>query len=385
MAEPTSALSFQDLILAVAERLGVAYYGANGDEIAQIPDATTMPYELDRCTRFVRDGLRMFITDAPPNGWRWQRPLAEITLWADVAEETLATESWAASTSYAVGSLVTATAISYVCLVAHTSGVFATDLAAGKWRKVRTIAGGTYTAGATTLTASYATFYSSMEGATISIDGVGDFVISGYTSGTVVTVTGDASTASGDVFSMQSGGIFALPQTFGGEVVGGITYAAGSNLGVPLSWTSELEIRRLNENQTSVTGNSYYAAVRRNQDNSRRWDLVVYPHPGGNYVVKFPFLVYFDNITDLTAGHPAGQAHDEAVKAAALAQAELQGEDVLAGSMEYYRKVALLNSYRINDRAAPRRLGYCGNPGSARVSLTDFRQFQRRPTVTFGS
>lgn len=43
--------------------------------------------------------------------------------------------AWATSTSYAVDDLVYTADECYVCLVAHTSGTFATDLAAAKWEK----------------------------------------------------------------------------------------------------------------------------------------------------------------------------------------------------------------------------------------------------------
>jgi hypothetical protein len=41
--------------------------------------------------------------------------------------------AWMTNTAYAVDARVTHSALTYRCLVAHTSGVFATDLAAGKW------------------------------------------------------------------------------------------------------------------------------------------------------------------------------------------------------------------------------------------------------------
>lgn len=41
---------------------------------------------------------------------------------------------WATTTVYAVGDLVDATGVAYLCATAHTSGVFATDYAAGKWQ-----------------------------------------------------------------------------------------------------------------------------------------------------------------------------------------------------------------------------------------------------------
>lgn len=43
---------------------------------------------------------------------------------------------WATGTAYAVGMPVTLDYVPYRCLVAHTSGTFATDLAAGKWEEV---------------------------------------------------------------------------------------------------------------------------------------------------------------------------------------------------------------------------------------------------------
>ncbi len=43
------------------------------------------------------------------------------------------TPAWATATAYAVGALVVSGTVTYYCQVAHTSGTFATDLAAGKW------------------------------------------------------------------------------------------------------------------------------------------------------------------------------------------------------------------------------------------------------------
>jgi len=41
--------------------------------------------------------------------------------------------AWLTATAYAVRDIVTESSATYVCAVAHTSGTFATDLAAGKW------------------------------------------------------------------------------------------------------------------------------------------------------------------------------------------------------------------------------------------------------------
>ena len=44
--------------------------------------------------------------------------------------------NWLTATVYAVNDLVTQSNNLYVCIVAHTSGTFASDLAAGKWQLI---------------------------------------------------------------------------------------------------------------------------------------------------------------------------------------------------------------------------------------------------------
>lgn len=53
-----------------------------------------------------------------------------------------ATSAWVTGTVYSVGNAVTYGGLLYACLIAHTAGTFATDLAAGKWQNV-TVSGGT--------------------------------------------------------------------------------------------------------------------------------------------------------------------------------------------------------------------------------------------------
>jgi len=55
---------------------------------------------------------------------------------------------WVTTTAYKVGDVVLQGGIVYVCMVAHVSGTFATDLAAGNWGQV--------TANATAATTSFA-------------------------------------------------------------------------------------------------------------------------------------------------------------------------------------------------------------------------------------
>jgi len=87
-------------------------------------------------------------------------------------------------------------------------------------------ASGTCTAGAydagndkTTVTATAAVFLSTHAGYNMVIDGVGTFYIETYTSTTEVDVTGDASAASADTFTITPGYV-RLPNNYGGIVRG---------------------------------------------------------------------------------------------------------------------------------------------------------------------
>lgn len=56
------------------------------------------------------------------------------TLLALFGEDVVWRGDWATLTAYAYGDVVEQTDTRYICLVAHTAGTFATDLAAGKWQ-----------------------------------------------------------------------------------------------------------------------------------------------------------------------------------------------------------------------------------------------------------
>lgn len=332
MAEPTSALTFGDLILEVAIKAGLAYYGENGDEAPQVPvDA----HDLAESKRIVNNAIRMFIKDAPPTGWRWTRPTASLILWPTVEESASVT-----------------------------------------------VTGGAFSGGQTTITATAASFYPSMEGKTLSIDGVGDFTIASYTSATVIVVTGDASTAAADMFSITADGNYTLPQSFGGGPTGVISYAAGTNQAVPIQWTGEGRIRQARENEDLDTDWPRWAAVRIREDR-RRWELMVDPVPHQVMTVEFPYDLHFDELVDLTDLPPSPYMHDETLKAACLAVLEKDTEDQLGVAWAYYKQDCLPQSHNADARTAPRKLGYFGNPDLSGINPSNFRDFRSRPTVTF--
>lgn len=339
MAAPTSALTFADLKLAVAKYLGLAYYGANGDEAAQIP---TDVHDLAEIEGHVNTGLRMFFNDAPPTGWRFARAIMELSIFGDV------------------------------------------DVQAG-----RTVSGGAFAGGETVLTSTAAVFYPAMEYHTIALESSGSFKILRYISETQVAVQGDASTVSGETFSIATDGNFTLPASFAGAHTGTISYAADTNEGLSVKWVGEGEIRKWREDITDDNGDPWMAAVRPMSDpdarTARRWELLTYPKPDEVMVIHFPYDLHFDKLTTDTESPPTPYSHDETLRMAVLAAAERDSQDQ---STTYYidqYQMRLEKSHNIDNRSGPRRLGYNGNPempeGSA---IRNFRNnWYDRPTVPY--
>jgi len=369
-------------MVEVAKHLGIAYYGPAGDEKPQVPQDA---YDLDVCNSAVNNAIRMFIADAPPAGWRWMQPILSMTVWPSVSVETAATIAWAAATAYAIGSKVTNGGESYVCLVAHTSGVFAADLATAYWRETYDCTGVNNPADdRTVVTASGASFYPSMEQKTLTITGVGSYTIEKYTSSTVVEIAEQHAWVGAKTFSIAADGDYTLPQTFGGSYSGPPAFAAGTNTGVKVQWTSPNGIRRLRESVAVVSGDPYFLAVRPlSSGTRRRWELLTYPIPSSVRVVEFQYLLHFNNLTDADDLHPAGFEFDYTLVSACKAMADRDNRDLPTAQSEY-RQIDLVNAYKINDRSAPKRLGYCG-PGrrTAGRNITAFREGTERRTVTF--
>jgi len=325
--EPTSALSYNDLILEVAIKLGVASYGTNGTEKAQVPvDA----HDLDECQRHVNNGIRMLISHAPLHGWRWTRQIATVTLWAS------------------------------------GSGT----------------ASGTNPGGQGTITATTEVFYPSMVGHDLDFTvSEASYTITEYVSSTVVRVSSDPSSETAVAFTITADGNYTLPRTFGGQYTGDPTFVAGSNESTNLEWTSSIEIRRRREISTTLSSTPRLLAIRRVTDLARRWELVAWPTPSSTVTVEFPFELYFDTLVYGTDMHPAGYKFDEVVKAACFAAMERDAEDMHAGLMDEYLKIALPSAYQADGRSAPPKLGVRGHRGSR--SLREFRHSFEQPNVTF--
>lgn len=385
MAEPTSALGFYHLLLRIAEKIGMAYYGSAGQGKAIVPvDA----FNLDKCKRIVNDGFRLFVSSSPATGWHWQERIASITLAATV------------------GGTATSGAATYL---ADTDRTEANDFF-NDW--ILTITAGTGVGETATITD-----YTSASG---------QFDFTALSGGSTPDTT--------SIYRVEK--VNLLPEDFNGEVDGPVTYAESTNNATEVRLVGESIIRRSRANTVS-TGYPSMVAVRPYQPvagvlgATRRWELIVYPAPVAANVLEFPYTSYFNTmdcetgtatagtatslsdsgraeaddyfdgwiltiiagtglgqtatITDYTGStgkmdftalsggstpdttsvyyiepaanlHPAGFKFDQAVLQACLAEAEIQVEEMNEGAVELFYKAHLPMAHKADGLSRPRKL-----------------------------
>ena len=404
-AEPSNARTMSDLMLRVAEKLGIAEYRSTGQ--LHIP---VDQYNFNLCKRYIINGISMFMADAPRKGWRWMRRLMTVTFTtrvtgtADAADATSITDLTLADTYDTDDDLngwyiyvIEGTGIgSYAAIDDYTALTGKCDVL--DWLDANGDAGG--------------------------IDPIAG---SKFAITSIETNNGDTSR-------------YTLPADFGGTVDGKIKYAANSNRSTAIEWCDESTIRA----RRAVTVNSgtpLLAAIRPYEPTSetlsatRRWEMIVDPMPYVADVVEFPYTLYFDGMkmesgiaTEAGAGyiadntrseansyfndwiltvvngtgvgetatitgyvgasgelhfaaglslgttpdttteyivqpaanlHPAGHQHDDAIEAACLARTEMESQDEHFDTFwtDYYHKKAIPNAFKVDMRSAPRTLG----------------------------
>lgn len=388
--EANSALTFGDLILEVAYKIGVASYGSDGTEAPQIP---TNGHDLTLCKRIVNKAIRKFIHDGPgPNGWHWSKPIAEVDLWPQISPDTTFTAgSPGSDNTYVTGVFVPATQRTTLTLHQESGGTIA--------------------------------FYPSMEYRQIWLDGqpedntpgfvvapnetaasVGTaFTIVNYIDQNTIEIDGNALTdvtnlATGVSYSFASQGDYTLPANFGGEYAGEITYIANTNRGMILHWTDEGVIRSRRQNYNIESGTPFEAAVRlmptpsldilTTRPKRRRWELITWRIASEYLHVIFPYTLAFDELVNLSDSPPCPIGHDETLKACCLAVAEKEVTDAFGPDWQYYHESALPASYRIDAMSIPKGLGYFGNPSATSPKVPAIKTFRdvwyQRPTVSVG-
>ena len=384
MSEPTSVITFYDMLLRVAEKAGMAYYGSTGQGKPVVPvDA----FNLDKCKRIVNDAFRLFDASPPPRGWKWKERIASILL--------------------AVTASGTATGGSPTTLV--DSGRTEANDYFNDW--IISVTGGTGK-GETAIVTDYAL-------------STGTFTFTALSGGSTPDTT--------SIYRVEK--VNLMPEDFAGQVDGPITYSAATNHGSPIAWVDESTIRQLRANWIT-TGYPIRAAYvpytpSAGSLGGRRWELKVDPAPVAADTLLFPYTSHFNEmkcetgvatggtsatlvdsgrleaddyfngwiltvvdgtglgqtatITDYTESsgtfaftalsggstpdtttvyyvepasnlHPAGVKFDDCVMSACYAEAEKQIEEINEGAVELFYKVHLKFAHNLDSLSRPRRL-----------------------------
>lgn len=382
IAEPTSVLAFQDLIIEVAYKIGCAYYGSDGTGAPQLPIDN---HDLVICQRIVNKAVRMFINDGPPpNGWTWLKPIAQVDLWGQINAGPGST-NYLTSTAYVASSNLTTLTLHTAGLITSSSNVF--------WPSMelhQIYLGGNPPVNVPGFQNVTSTSTTGVPFTVVNYLTASTIQIYGQPASSTFASTGTASTS----WSMIADGNYTLPADFSGQYAGEITYVSNTNRGTVLGWTSEAHIRQRRQNYNFESGTPYNVAIRLMATpdlppdyapSRRRWQLMVWRIPNENLHVLFPYVLGFQSLVNLTDTPPSPFAHDEALKAACLAVAEKEVTDAYGVDWQYYKQDALPKSYRVDAMNAPKKLGYFGNPRSKtgiKSPIESFRDdWYQRPTV----
>jgi hypothetical protein len=257
------------------------------DLIARISDAaglgrTPSPTNLVRVKEWINDGYREFLGGLDPRSqnvyqWSFLQPQASLHVWPDVAVSS-----------------VTAT--------------------------------GVYSGGVTTVTASSASFFASMERKTLTVTGEGTMTIAGYTSTTVVTVAGDHHWTGSKTFSIASDHKYVLPADFG-SIVDDFVYGETAQsmltriMARPVMFLREKIAMNL---ESSMPPRFYALQTNRPADagSLARSEILVFPSPDSEYLLYYRYRVRAIPLADLTDYPLGGPEHFGTIMAAAMAAAE---------------------------------------------------------------
>lgn len=317
MADPTIGLTFQDFILRVAEYLGVAYYGVDGSQAAQVP---TNAHDLDLCKRVVNDGYRRFINSY--GNWNFLTPLISVTF----------------SPSYSG----TATGGSTTTVV-DTTRTEATGFFNGMNIAVTASDGTVQVASVTSWNASTHTFtFPAVANAIVATNT--------YTVAPSQCVAGDASR-------------YYLPDGFYGSILTPWTYPPNfARIGIET--INEGRIRELVAGSGNTVGQPRLVAVRPLAadvtTNGKRWEAIFWPAPNMQATVTCRARLYPNALVNLTDRHIAGFEHDDAIMACAVAEAERERDDRI-GPRDANAQAAIGRSRDLDKQASPKRLGDYGD------------------------
>uniref|UniRef100_A0A6M3K5U6 Uncharacterized protein n=1 Tax=viral metagenome TaxID=1070528 RepID=A0A6M3K5U6_9ZZZZ len=189
----------------------------------------------------------------------------------------------------------------------------------------------TYASPVSTVTASGAAFYPSMEEKSlVFVTSGSSYVIDSYVSATQVKVTGDASAETG-VITVDSEDIFTLPWDFGGMVGDGrFKFDNSENRISGIDLTTDVKIGLLRQASISA-GTPYLAAIvplTTAGAQGQRWGAQFYPPPNDVLTLHYRYYILPGALVDSTAEYPYGSVpHSEAILESCLAIAEIREKD----------------------------------------------------------
>lgn len=262
----------------IAKEAGTAYRGTDGTSRAMPPVDID---DLSDIKQVINDGIRQFEADAPPTGWQWRKRILQVNIsnlqitgTADAAGSTSLTDATLEDTydedddlnGYYIYIDSGTGEGSYAQISDYTAsgGV----ISVSDWLDQYGNAGGTDPAASST------------------------YIITQYE-----TVAGDIAR-------------YPLPEYFGGEPSGPITYDKDADHKQWIGWTSEAIIR--NRRQASDdSGYPFMAAIRSLEPvagtlgPTRRYELILYPEPSQADTLEFPYVLTFNKI-DFESGVATG-------------------------------------------------------------------------------
>lgn len=335
MADPSLALTYDDFRIRVAEYLGIAYLGVNGDQAAQLPvDA----HDLDLVSRIVNDGYRRFVATNP----KWNFLNAPFSI--KFVPQLSGTATGGSITTLVDPTLGGASNpnghfIGYGLRVTHLDGTI----------DVYAVTGSTSSPG--TLT---------------------------FSAGTAV--------AAGDTYELAQGTAvegqnyrYYLPDDFYGILLTPFTYdVGGPRLTINVASESELRELRAGANTSgTVSTCSFRPVPATNVSSGKRWEVLFWPSPNGVDRVTALYKKFPGKLTTGTDKSVAGFEHDDTILAACIAEAERQRGDKLQEREQMYQ-LKLQASLALDQRATPTRSREFGDRSEDRAP------FGRRPLNYYG-
>ena len=298
MGEAVSSLGYGDFVTRVSRYMGFPTVAA--DRSAQ---------ETGIVDEVIQDGVKRFYRDNA-TGWRFMKPTESIIIWADVA---------------------------VVSTVTVSGGAFTTR---------------------TTITATAASFHPLMVGKNLVITGVGTFPVASYTSTTVIVVTGDASTASADTFSVSGAGDYTLDANWASLEMD-LTFDTDDYLH-EIRKTSESNIRRMRQSGITTGIPQLYAERIREGDGAtdHRIEVLLWPIPDKDYTVSAKFNIHPPLLSTAFPYPLGGPLHNDTVLRAIMAQAESDRDDIEDGPKESrYVKALTASLFADARQGAPEFVG----------------------------